>query len=81
MICSGMATGGEPYHDIRFALMAVVPDRRQVMQRRLRTLKTNRSVVVEALMQLVEQDKAQGGGQVSPQTFLKICYLVQLGKF
>ena len=65
-----MATGGEPYHDIRFALMAVVPDRRQVMQRRLRTLKTNRSVVVEALMQLVEQDKAQGG-QVSPQTSLK----------
>lgn len=24
----GIATGGEPYHDIRFALMAVVPDRR-----------------------------------------------------
>ena len=55
-----MATGGEPYHDIRFALMAVVPDRRQVMQKRLRTLKTNRSVVVEALKQLVEQNKAQG---------------------
>ena len=56
-----MATGGEPYHDIRFALMAVVPDRRQVMQRRLATLRTNRSVVVEALKQLVEQSKAQGG--------------------
>lgn len=55
----GMATGGEPYHDIRFALMAVVPDRRQVMQKRLRTLKTNRSVVVEALKQLVEQSTAQ----------------------
>ena len=24
----GIATGGEPYHDIRFALMAVVPDLR-----------------------------------------------------
>ncbi len=54
----GMATGGEPYHDIRFALMAVVPDGRQGAQKRLKMLKTNRSVVIEALKQLVELDKA-----------------------
>ena len=36
----GIATGGEPYHDIRFALMAVVPDRRYtyaVLKKKKRT--------------------------------------------
>ena len=32
--------------DIRFALMAVVPDRRQAVLKRLKMLKTNRCVVV-----------------------------------
>lgn len=48
----GMATGGEPYHDIRFNLMAVVPDRRQVYEQKLKTLKTNRQIVLEALQQV-----------------------------
>ena len=51
----GIATGGEPYHDIRFALMAVVPDRRKDCYKRLEMLKTNRMIVVDALKQLVEQ--------------------------
>lgn len=51
----GIATGGEPYHDIRFALMAVVPDRRRDCYKRLEMLKTNRMIVVDALRQLVEQ--------------------------
>ena len=51
----GIATGGEPYHDIRFALMAVVPDRRRDCYKRLEMLKTNRLIVVDALRQLVEQ--------------------------
>ena len=51
----GIATGGEPYHDIRFALMAVVPDRRKDCYKRLEMLKTNRMIVVDALRQLVEQ--------------------------
>ena len=76
-----MATGGEPYHDIRFALMAVVPDRRQVMQRRLRTLKTNRSVVVEALKQLVEQNQAQGGGWVSLNKYSGLFTLMFIPSF
>ncbi|XP_021370344.1 ubiquitin carboxyl-terminal hydrolase BAP1-like isoform X2 [Mizuhopecten yessoensis] len=47
----GMATGGEPYHDIRFNLMAVVPDKRQLYEQKLTTLKTNRQIVLETLQQ------------------------------
>ncbi|XP_012935345.2 ubiquitin carboxyl-terminal hydrolase calypso [Aplysia californica] len=50
----GMATGGEPYHDIRFNLMAVVPDKRQLLEQKLSTLKTNRNIVLEALQQLLD---------------------------
>lgn len=38
----GSATGGEPYHDIRFSLMAVVPDKRVALRQRLSLLKTNK---------------------------------------
>jgi hypothetical protein len=39
----GSATaGGEPYHDIRFSLMAVVPDKRMAVRQRLNLLKTNK---------------------------------------
>jgi len=52
----GMATGGggEPYHDIRFNLMAVVPDREQLYENKLKTLKTNRQIVLDALQQMVK---------------------------
>jgi len=50
-----MATGGEPYHDIRFALMAVVPDRRTELNKKLDMLRLNRSITIDALTQLVNQ--------------------------
>lgn len=50
----GIATGGESFHDVRFNLMAVVPDRRIAYEQKLRTLKTNRQIVLEALQQLVK---------------------------
>ena len=50
----GIATGGEPYHDIRFALMALVPDASSGLQRKLEMLKTNREIVVKALRQLLK---------------------------
>ncbi|XP_075403590.1 ubiquitin carboxyl-terminal hydrolase BAP1 isoform X1 [Tenrec ecaudatus] len=49
----GLATAGEPYHDIRFNLMAVVPDRRVKYEARLHVLKVNRQTVLEALQQLI----------------------------
>lgn len=42
----------EPYHDIRFNLMAVVPDRRIKYEARLHVLKVNRQTVLEALQQV-----------------------------
>ena len=50
----GIATGGEPYHDIRFALMALVPDATTCLQRKLEMLKTNREIVIKALRQLLK---------------------------
>lgn len=45
--------GGEPCHDIRFNLMALIPDRRIALSHKLNMLKTNREIVVAALQQLV----------------------------
>ncbi|XP_050414072.1 ubiquitin carboxyl-terminal hydrolase calypso isoform X2 [Patella vulgata] len=50
----GMAKGGEPNNDIRYNLMAVVPDKRQLYENKLKTLKTNRQIVLEALQQMVK---------------------------
>ncbi|KAK3536797.1 hypothetical protein QTP86_025098 [Hemibagrus guttatus] len=49
----GLATAGEPYHDIRFNLMAVVPDRRVKYESRLEVLKLNRQIVLEGLQQAI----------------------------
>ncbi|XP_046881919.1 ubiquitin carboxyl-terminal hydrolase BAP1 isoform X2 [Hypomesus transpacificus] len=49
----GLATAGEPYHDIRFNLMAVVPDRRVKYESKLEILKRNRQTVLEGLQQLI----------------------------
>lgn len=43
----------EPYHDIRFNLMAVVPDKRSLYEHKLATLKTNRQIVLETLQQVM----------------------------
>ena len=49
----GISTG-EQLQDIRFNLMAVVPDRRIAISHKLTMLKTNRQIVLEALQQLVK---------------------------
>lgn len=46
-------------HDIRFNLMAVVPDRRLAITHKLKMLKTNRQIVLDALQQLVKMNKIQ----------------------
>ncbi|XP_068245724.1 ubiquitin carboxyl-terminal hydrolase calypso isoform X2 [Palaemon carinicauda] len=51
----GIATGGEPYHDIRFNLMAVVPDKITAYKRKLVSLRRHRETVLEALHQFVRQ--------------------------
>ncbi|XP_067271742.1 ubiquitin carboxyl-terminal hydrolase BAP1 isoform X2 [Pseudorasbora parva] len=51
----GLATAGEPYHDIRFNLMAVVPDRRIKYESKLDVLKRNRQIILEGLQQVREK--------------------------
>ncbi|XP_056304093.1 ubiquitin carboxyl-terminal hydrolase BAP1 isoform X1 [Danio aesculapii] len=51
----GLATAGEPYHDIRFNLMAVVPDRRIKYESKLDILKRNRQIILEGLQQIREK--------------------------
>ncbi|KAH0950784.1 hypothetical protein HN011_006764 [Eciton burchellii] len=55
----GMATG-EQLQDIRFNLMAVVPDRRLAISHKLTMLKTNRQIVLEALQQLMKWSHQDG---------------------
>ncbi|XP_023343869.1 ubiquitin carboxyl-terminal hydrolase calypso isoform X2 [Eurytemora carolleeae] len=64
----GIATGGGvPYHDIRFALMVLVPDTRCLYQSNLTMLKTNREIVITALRQLLQicYSKKVAGARVS----------------
>ncbi|XP_077290471.1 ubiquitin carboxyl-terminal hydrolase calypso [Arctopsyche grandis] len=43
---------GEQYHDIRFNLMAVVPDRRLALSQKLKILESNKHILKDALVQL-----------------------------
>ncbi|CAB4070139.1 BAP1 [Lepeophtheirus salmonis] len=54
----GIATGGEPYHDIRFALMAVVPDRRIAALKKLAMLKNNKLSLNAAMNQVIDQNES-----------------------
>uniref|UniRef100_A0A1A7YB47 Ubiquitin carboxyl-terminal hydrolase n=1 Tax=Iconisemion striatum TaxID=60296 RepID=A0A1A7YB47_9TELE len=55
----GLATAGEPYHDIRFNLMAVVPDRRMKYESKLEILKKNRQTILEGLQKMIRLTQTQ----------------------
>ncbi|XP_067093151.1 ubiquitin carboxyl-terminal hydrolase BAP1 isoform X2 [Osmerus mordax] len=63
----GLATAGEPYHDIRFNLMAVVPDRRVKYESKLEILKRNRQTVLEGLQQLIRHTQPELVQDKKPQ--------------
>ncbi|EHB14000.1 Ubiquitin carboxyl-terminal hydrolase BAP1 [Heterocephalus glaber] len=48
-----LVTAGKPYHNVRFNLMAVVPDYRIKYEARLHVLKVNHQTVLESLQQLI----------------------------
>lgn len=64
----GIATGGEPYHDIRFNLMAVVPDKITAYRRKLMSLRRNRETILEALHHFVRQQYPAYIGKEKPAT-------------
>lgn len=58
----------EPYKDIRFNLMAVVPDKCQQLKRRIQKLKMNKRLVLEALEKKVRQRSSQSPSPVTGRT-------------
>uniref|UniRef100_A0A671T176 Ubiquitin carboxyl-terminal hydrolase n=1 Tax=Sinocyclocheilus anshuiensis TaxID=1608454 RepID=A0A671T176_9TELE len=70
----GLATAGEPYHDIRFNLMAVVPDRRLKYESKLEILKRNRQIILEGLQQVIQmtQQETQEGATALPSPAGKV---------
>jgi len=48
-----MSSGGEP--DIRFALMAVVPDKKMFLVEKLKLLNANRSIAINALHNIISK--------------------------
>ncbi|XP_060516737.1 ubiquitin carboxyl-terminal hydrolase calypso isoform X2 [Cylas formicarius] len=52
----------DEYNEIRFNLMAVVPDRRLAIQHKLKMLRTNKQIVLDALQHLLSI-KDKGGGK------------------
>ncbi|XP_028303912.1 ubiquitin carboxyl-terminal hydrolase BAP1 isoform X2 [Gouania willdenowi] len=63
----GLATAGEPYHDIRFNLMAVVPDRRMKYESKLDILKKNRQIVLEGLQKMIRLSQTEGANEKKQQ--------------
>lgn len=63
----GMSTGSEPYHDIRFSLMAVVADKRIGYEEKLSTLRMNRMIVYDAIKQILIDRKAQKAGSMKKE--------------
>lgn len=57
----------DEYNEIRFNLMAVVPDRRLAIQHKLKMLRTNKQIVLDALQQIMKI-KDKGGGSKMPET-------------
>lgn len=55
----GIATGGEPYHDIRFNLMAVVPDKRVSLIRRVKLLKMNKKAILDSVQSSITEKASQ----------------------
>ncbi|GAB6020021.1 hypothetical protein CHUAL_002771 [Chamberlinius hualienensis] len=75
----GISNVGEACHDIRFNLMAVVPDRKLAYEQKLKTLKINRQIVLEALQQLVKVTKPKLSGENSQEKSNEVSQLCELG--
>ncbi|VEN62664.1 unnamed protein product [Callosobruchus maculatus] len=63
VITNRLGMTADEYNEIRFNLMAVVPDRRLAIQHKLKMLRTNKQIVLDALQHLVKiKDKGGGSG-------------------
>ncbi|KAG5894632.1 hypothetical protein JTB14_026163 [Gonioctena quinquepunctata] len=61
VITNRLGITADEYNEIRFNLMAVVPDRRLAIQHKLKMLRTNKQIVLDALQHLVKIKDKSGG--------------------
>lgn len=54
VITDRLGITADEYNEIRFNLMAVVPDRRLAIQHKLKMLRTNKQIVLDALQHLLK---------------------------
>lgn len=68
VITDRLGITADEYNEIRFNLMAVVPDRRLAIQHKLKMLRTNKQIVLDALQHLLklrEKNSVSGGTECS----------------
>lgn len=62
VITDRLGITADEYNEIRFNLMAVVPDRRLAIQHKLKMLRTNKQIVLDALQHLLKiKEKSTAG--------------------
>ncbi|CAH2007775.1 unnamed protein product [Acanthoscelides obtectus] len=68
VITNRLGMTADEYNEIRFNLMAVVPDRRLAIQHKLKMLRTNKQIVLDALQHLVKIKDKGGGNKTENST-------------
>lgn len=76
--CSALLIFSEPYHDIRFNLMAVVPDRRMKYESKLEILKRNRQTVLEGLQKVRNCQKFHHDYNLYSFTDRAVCQILKM---
>lgn len=65
VITNRLGITADEYNEIRFNLMAVVPDRRLAIHHKLKMLRTNKQIVLDALQQLLKiKEKSCSSGVI-----------------
>lgn len=64
VITDRLGITADEYNEIRFNLMAVVPDRRLAIQHKLKMLRTNKQIVLDALQHIVKVKEKSGNTNV-----------------
>lgn len=73
VITNRLGITADEYNEIRFNLMAVVPDRRLAIQHKLKMLRTNKQIVLDALQHLlkIKEKNCINGGMESGGNVVK----------
>ncbi|XP_018574403.1 ubiquitin carboxyl-terminal hydrolase calypso [Anoplophora glabripennis] len=71
VITDRLGITADEYNEIRFNLMAVVPDRRLAIQHKLKMLRTNKQIVLDALQHIVKVKEKSGSTNIKTEKELE----------